>query len=517
MKAIAHLRIGTRLTLGFALIIALLATIAGVGFAKLNVIAGDIDVILHDRYANVALAQKVENEVNRQLNALRTALIATERSAVAAELARVDASKPVVTKAIAQLRASQAGRDQAALHALVEQHEAFRQREDRLLDHLKAGRTEDARNELLTQILPLQTTYLAAIEAFAETQAGGMEAYGAEALKAAHDAKLLSALLAGIAVLMAVAVAFVLTRSITLPIAQALRVARTVAAGDLTSRIEVDGRDEMAELLTALRSMNDNLARIVSEVRESSNSIASGSHQIAVGGADLSTRTEEQASSIEQTAASMEQIATAVRHSADTSRAATGLAQSASAVASRGGEAVAGVVATMGTISESSRRIADITGVIDGIAFQTNILALNAAVEAARAGEQGRGFAVVAGEVRTLAQRAATAAKDIKRLIGESQDRVDAGARQVEQAGTTMGDIVAQAGQVAGMIAALDTTFDEQSRGIGQINEAVSQMDQMTQQNAALVEESAAAADSLRQQAARLSALVDTFRLPPSA
>ncbi|HSX92109.1 MAG TPA: methyl-accepting chemotaxis protein [Hydrogenophaga sp.] len=514
MKAIAHLRIGARLTLGFALIIALLASIAGVGFAKLNIIADDIEVILHERYANVALAQTVENETNRQLNALRTALIATERSLVDAEVAKVQASKPLVMKAIEQLRASvhdQRGR--TALSALIEQQDAFRQREDLLLEHIKAGRTEEARSELLTHLLPLQARYLTAIEAFAETQAGGMEAYGAEALEAAHDAKMLSGLLALIAVLLAVAIAFVLTRSITQPIAQALRVARTVAAGDLTSRFEVHGKDEMAELLTALRTMNDSLVRIVSEVRESSDSIASGSHQIATGGADLSNRTEEQASSIQQTAASMEEIATAVRHSADTSRTATGLAHAASAVASRGGQAVADVVSTMGSISESSRRIADITGVIDGIAFQTNILALNAAVEAARAGEHGRGFAVVAGEVRTLAQRAATAAKDIKRLIGESQGRVEAGARQVEQAGTTIGDIVAQAGQVARLISALDTSFDEQSRGIGQINEAVSQMDQMTQQNAALVEESAAAAASLRQQAARLSALVDTFRL----
>lgn len=267
MKAIAHLRIGARLTLGFALIIALLATIAGVGFAKLNVIAADIEVILYDRYANVALAQKVENEVNRQLSALRTALISVERSVVAAELAKVEDSKAVVRQAIEQLRTRvRAERDRAALRTLTEQQEAFHQREELLLQHIQAGRTDEARNALLTQILPLQATYLAAIEDFAETQAGGMEAYGAEALKAAHDAKLLSGLLAGIAVLMAVAVAFVLTRSITRPIAQALRVARTVAAGDLTSRIEVEGKDEMADLLTALRRMNDNLARIVSEV-----------------------------------------------------------------------------------------------------------------------------------------------------------------------------------------------------------------------------------------------------------
>ncbi len=514
MRAIAHLKIGARLTLGFALIIALLITIAAAGYTKLSAVADNVELILYDRYAKVELSRTIERQVNQQLRAMRTALITADPAVRDAELAKIEASAPLVAQAIEKLQASvRSERGRAALNELIERRQSFKAQATEMLDDIRAGRIEEGRRELVTHILPLQTDYLAAIEAFSESQSSAMEQFGTEALTEARHAKLLSALLAAIALLLAVAVAFVLTRSITRPIAQALRVARTVASGDLTSTFEVRGKDEMAELLAALRTMNDNLMRIVAEVRQSCEAIATGSAEIAIGSADLSQRTEEQASSIQQTAASMEQIATAVRHSADTSRTATELAHAASAVASRGGQAVAGVVSTMGAINESSRRIAEITSVIDAIAFQTNILALNAAVEAARAGENGRGFAVVAGEVRTLAQRAASAAKDIKGLIGESLGRVEAGAFQVEQAGATMDDIVAQAGRVAHLIAELGVGFDEQSRGVGQINEAVSQMDQVTQQNAALVEESAAAADSLRQQASRLTDLVGTFRL----
>jgi methyl-accepting chemotaxis protein len=319
--------------------------------------------------------------------------------------------------------------------------------------------------------------------------------------------------LAVIAVVLATAIAYVLMRSITVPVAEAVRIAETVAAGDLTSSIEVRSRDEMGQLLTALGAMNDSLVRIVNQVRLSSDSIATGSHQIATGGADLSQRTEEQASSLEETASAMEEVTTTVQRSADSARSATALAAAASAVATQGGTVVAEVVATMRDISASSRRIADITGVIDGIAFQTNILALNAAVEAARAGEQGRGFAVVAGEVRTLAQRAATASKEIKALIGESVGRVEAGSRLVEGAGGTMEEVVQQVQKVAQLIADISTATEQQSAGLGEVSKAVSQLDQVTQQNAALVEESAAAADSLSHQAQRLTELVGAFKL----
>jgi len=292
-----------------------------------------------------------------------------------------------------------------------------------------------------------------------------------------------------------------------------VKVARTVAGGDLGSTIAVSRHDELGELQGALKAMNESLVRIVSDVRHGSDSIATGSDQIATGNADLSTRTEQQASSLQETAASMEQMNATVRNSADTARQATQLASAASGAAVRGGEVVGQVVATMQDIQHSSQKIGDIIGVIDGIAFQTNILALNAAVEAARAGEQGRGFAVVASEVRNLAQRSAEAAKEIKGLIGASVDKVDAGSRLVGDARAAMEDIVGQVRRVTDLIAEIGAATAEQSNGIGQVNTAITQLDQATQQNAALVEESAAAAESLRTQAARLAEAVGFFRL----
>jgi methyl-accepting chemotaxis protein len=319
-----------------------------------------------------------------------------------------------------------------------------------------------------------------------------------------------------IAIAAAVALAFLITRAIVGPIGQAVALTRTVASGDLRSDIQISRKDELGELLSGLKSMNDSLVGIVSTVREGSDSIATGSAQIATGNADLSSRTEQQASSLQETAASMEQMNATVKSSAETARQATQLATSASAAAVNGGAVVAQVVSTMNDISESSRRIGDIIGVIDGIAFQTNILALNAAVEAARAGEQGRGFAVVASEVRSLAQRSAEAAKEIKTLIGASVERVNTGSKLVGNAHATMEDIVAQVKRVSDLISEIGASTEEQTAGIGQVNSAVAQLDQATQQNAALVEESAAAAESLRLQATKLSGAVGFFKLRES-
>ena len=319
--------------------------------------------------------------------------------------------------------------------------------------------------------------------------------------------------ISGVALAVAALVALSLIRSITGGIAMAVKVAQTVAAGDLSSHIVVDRGDEIGVMLGALKNMNESLVAIVGDVRNASESIATGSSQIANGNADLSQRTEEQASNLQQTAASMEELTATVKHNADTARRASELAESASVVAARGGEVVGQVVSTMDGITDSSKKITDIIGVIDGIAFQTNILALDAAVEAARAGEQGRGFAVVASEVRSLAQRSATAAKEIKVLIGESVGKVENGTRLVADAGRTMGDIVDQVKQVSQLITEISNASGEQSTGIGQIGDAVSQLDQVTQQNAALVEESAAAAESLRVQADALAKTVATFRL----
>jgi len=297
----------------------------------------------------------------------------------------------------------------------------------------------------------------------------------------------------------------------------AVGVAETVAAGDLTSRIQARRDDEIGHLMDALHRMNDSLVRIVGQVRTGSDSIATGSTQIAMGNADLSERTEKQASNLEETAASMEELTSTVRQNSDTARQASQLANEATQVAGQGAQVVGQVVSTMDTISASSRKIVDIIGVIDGIAFQTNILALNAAVEAARAGEQGRGFAVVAGEVRTLAQRSAQAAREIKALIEESVTNVATGSSLVGKAGKTMAEIQQQVKRVNDLINEISAAGTEQTTGIDQISQAVMELDQVTQQNAALVEESAAAAESLKQQAAQLAQAVAVFKVGADA
>ena len=303
-------------------------------------------------------------------------------------------------------------------------------------------------------------------------------------------------------------------RSVCGPLEDAVRVAERIAQGDLSQDLRVAaGGDELGALMQALQRMQDSLRGLVSQVRQSADSIRTASTEVASGNQDLSTRTEQAAGNLQVTNSSMAQLHSGVSHSADAARQANQLASDASAVAQRGGEMVARVVQTMGEINDSSRRIGDIIGTIDGIAFQTNILALNAAVEAARAGEQGRGFAVVAGEVRTLAQRSATAAREIKQLVGTSVERADSGARLVGDAGQTMGEIVASVQRVGGIIAEITQATGDQSAGLGQVHQAVSELDRMTQQNAALVEQGAAAAASLQQQAERLAELVATFRL----
>jgi methyl-accepting chemotaxis protein len=313
--------------------------------------------------------------------------------------------------------------------------------------------------------------------------------------------------------LLATLVGWWLIQAITRPLNAAVKIASAVAGGDLTQKIDVRSNDETGQLMRALKNMNDSLVQIVGQVRTSTDTIATGSTEIAAGNQDLSARTEQQASSLEETASSLEQLTSTVKQNADNARQANQLAQSASDVANKGGAVVSEVVGVMSSINGSSKKISDIISVIDGIAFQTNILALNAAVEAARAGEQGRGFAVVASEVRTLAQRSAAAAKEIKGLINESVENVNAGTRLVDQAGTTMHEIVQSIQRVTDVMGEITSASTEQTAGIEQINQAVSQMDQVTQQNAALVEEAAAAADAMREQAGALAQAVGIFKL----
>ncbi|MDE2427162.1 MAG: HAMP domain-containing protein [Burkholderiales bacterium] len=328
-----------------------------------------------------------------------------------------------------------------------------------------------------------------------------------------RQANLLSVIVIAVVMAAGAILTYFLMRSITVPLLRAVQIAKTVASGDLSTHVEVSGKDETGQLLQALKDMNDSLIQIVSEVRGGTNTIAGASAEIATGNLDLSARTEEQAGSLEETAAAMEQLTGTVKHNADNTHQANQMAVVASNVAVKGGTVVSEVIHTMSSINDSSKKIVDIIGVIDGIAFQTNILALNAAVEAARAGEQGRGFAVVASEVRNLAQRSASAAKEIKTLIGDSVEKVGAGTKLVDQAGTTMDEVLNSVRQLTSIISEIASANSEQTTGIEQINRAIVQMDQVTQQNAALVEEAAAAAESMKNQASHLEQVVSQFKL----
>jgi methyl-accepting chemotaxis protein len=376
-----------------------------------------------------------------------------------------------------------------------------------------AFNSEGSAKIIITNIDPLSQTLLLEINKLVEIQTVAATEFLENSVSA--DRNLTLILLAGglIGVVLGAACAWLSTRSITQPLKGAVSVARTVAAGVLTSRVEVTGRDEISELLVALKEMSESLANTVNDVRRGTESITLASQEIAAGNQDLSSRTENQASSLEETAAAMEQLTGTVRQNADSARQANQLVESASEVAEQGGQIVTRVVSTMASIKGSSSKIVDIIGVIDGIAFQTNILALNAAVEAARAGEQGRGFAVVAAEVRNLAQRSASAAKEIKTLIGDSVEKVDTGSKLVDEAGKTMGAIVTSVKRVADIMGEIAVASQEQSEGIEEISKAVSLMDEMTQQNAALVEQAAAAASSMQDQAQMLQRAVSIFKV----
>ena len=382
-----------------------------------------------------------------------------------------------------------------------------------MLDLLKAGRAEEAKTALLVELRPKQTAYMDRVDDFVKSQDTLMVEAGQNAKATVASTGIHIALLLAFAFALGAGVAWWIIRSITRPIEEAVAIARRVSAGDLALEFEADGRTETGLLLGALHEMKTRLASIVGDVRGNAEGVASASAQISTGNSDLSSRTEQQAAALQQTAASMEQLGATVRQNADNARQADQLARGASTVAVQGGEVVGQVVETMKGINESSKKVADIIGVIDSIAFQTNILALNAAVEAARAGEQGRGFAVVASEVRSLAQRSADAAKEIKTLIGASVDRVAQGTVLVDRAGVTMRDVVASIRRVTDIVAEISAASTEQSAGVAQIGEAVSQMDRTTQQNSALVEESAAAAESLKSQAHRLVDTVAVFKL----
>ena len=382
-----------------------------------------------------------------------------------------------------------------------------------LAQGIRSAELDQQREFALERFIPAATAYSETLRQYVSVQEQARDAAVAQA-SAASARVVLLALIAMVVlmVLVVLAVSFIV-RSITRPLERAVGLAGAIAAGDLTQDIQDTRRDELGELMRALSSMAGRLRGVVGEVRAGVESVSAASSQIATGNQDLSARTEQTAANLEETAASMEELTATVTQSADTARQANQLAATAAQAAQRGGEVVSKVVSSMQQITDSSKKISDIIGVIDGIAFQTNILALNAAVEAASAGEQGRGFAVVAAEVRSLAQRSAEAAKEIKALIATSVDNVDTGSAQVEEAGRTMHDIVQSVERVSDLISEITASATEQRDGIAQVNQAVSHLDQMTQANAALVEESSAAATAMHDQAQRLGQVVSVFNV----
>ena len=511
---IKHWKIGTRLGGAFGLLLVLLAACIWFGIASLHRLNDGTSKIVDEDYPKTVLAYESLDVVNRNARAMRNMLLWDKPEEVARERQAVLQNRQENTVNLDKLAALiKSDEGKVKLKAVQDAREVYRTSQQAFLDMMDAGKKPEAAAFLLTQVRKDQRGYFDAVRELIKFQDRRVLDSGQRAEETYRSTIAWLMGLATIALVLGTIVAIWITRSITRPLRQAVDVARTVATGDLGTRIEVHSADETGQLLQALRDMNEALVNIVGEVRSGTETIASASQQIASGNADLSSRTEEQASSLEETASSMEELTSTVKQNADNARQANQFAVSASEVAEKGGAVMAEVVDTMGAINESARKIVDIIAVIDGIAFQTNILALNAAVEAARAGEQGRGFAVVASEVRSLAQRSAAAAKEIKALIDNSVQKADDGSRLVDQAGTTMRDVVESIRRVADIMGEISAASQEQTDGIGQVQLAISQMDQTTQQNAALVEEAAAASEQLREQASKLSQTVAVFRL----
>ena len=510
----ANLRIGQRLGIGFGMVILLMLAVTVIGVSRINQVNGSVSNMVRDFYPKTVMANSIKADLNETARSMRNLLFMTVVADVQGELATIDKSSRNIAETIAKYeKASNSAEGQRLVKEVKDAREKYLPILANYLKAIKDGSVEQARDLILPEIAPHQKKYFDALDKLIEFQASLMDKSGNEAEAVSSSSSVLMVVLASIAGVLAILVGIWATRSITRPLNAAVEVAQRVATGDLTGNLAVGSTDETGQLLTALKNMNDSLVSTVSQVRSGTETIGIASREIATGNADLSARTESQASSLEETASSMEELTETVRQNAENARQANQLVGSASDVAVRGGSVVGQVVETMGSIKDSSRKIVDIIGVIDGIAFQTNILALNAAVEAARAGEQGRGFAVVAAEVRNLAQRSAGAAREIKTLISDSVQKVDAGGKLVDQAGQTMNEIVASVRHVTDIMAEITSASREQSTGLEEINRAVAQMDEMTQQNAALVEQASAAAESMQDQARGLSNAVAVFKL----
>lgn len=514
-----NLKIKFRLSLSFGFVLALMALIVIISITRLAAMDEGTDDIVNDEYPKVLAIYDVHNQLNQIIITAGNALVLDPEEAeeIASEVATIEKlGKNIDANLVMLEKAAVDDEDRKLIGDILKARDGYMPELAKFLTLVANKKTEDAKDFLLGNLPITRLRYVNAINAQKQHLTNSMKEAGEHARKTYTNAKVVVLVLAGFALALAAMLAAVVTRSITRPIDFALRIANQVAAGDLSSNIQVRGKDEVSQLLVALQNMDTNLSGIVAGVRRGAEHVANASDEIAQGNQDLSGRTEKQATALVTTAASMQELSVTVSQNADHARDASLLAKQASDVAAKGGDVVARAVQTMQGINESSHKIADIIGVIDGIAFQTNILALNAAVEAARAGEEGRGFAVVASEVRSLAGRSAKAAKEIKILINTSVERVEQGTALVDEAGVTITEVVDSIRRVADIVNEISSASAEQSEAVTIIGETLLQMEQSTQQNAALVEEMAASTDSLSSQAQDLVESMAVFTLGES-
>ncbi len=514
MIKLTRLNIGQRLAIGFGVVILLMLGLTVIGVYRLQQINGSIRDISNEFYPRTVMANTVKGALDETARSMRNLLFMSTVDEIHGELDTIAHAGSVIDATLQRLTQETTSPDGKQMLAAVNLARSnYAPVLSSFLAAVKDGQVEQARDLILPEIAPFQTAYFKALDNLIVFQGHNMVQAGQDAQHVSGAASMLMTGMATIATLLAVLVGYSVMRSITRPLHAAINIAERVAGGDLSVRVESSAQDETGKLLAALQHMRDGLVSAVTQVRDGSDAISIAAREIADGNINLSARTELQASTLEETSSSMMELTDAVNHNAENAREANRLVINASQVALQGGVVVGQVVSTMKDIKDSSRQIVDIISVIDGIAFQTNILALNAAVEAARAGEQGRGFAVVAAEVRALAQRSAGAAKEIAVLIQNSVKKVDAGSTLVDGAGNTMQDIVRSVKQVADIMTEISIASDAQSAGIGQVNQAIEQIDEMTQQNSALVEQAAAAAQTLHDQALALGQAVSLFKI----